>query len=399
MRLLWIKYGELLPLDTGGKLRSFHLLRHLGHEVDLTLLSYVPRGTRAGYEAELAAALPGSRVLRVDGVGGAAPGAVWSALTRDLPLTVSRFTSAAVRETVAREVAAGAFDLVLCDFLAPTDCLPAALPVPTVLFEHNVEARLWARRAETVGGLRRWLYRREHRTLERYEREMLRRFDLTLAVSAADRDTFLAMEPSARVEVLETGVDVAEFAPDGVTPRADNLVVFVGSMDWQPNLDGVLWFAAEIWPRVTAAVPGARFRIVGRRPPAAVQALAGPTIEIAGDVPSVVPHFHEATLTVVPLRSGGGTRLKIYEGMAAGAPTVSTTVGAEGLPLDDGDDILLADTPEAMADAIIRLLRDPAEARRIADTALATVARRDWSMVARDLAVHLRTLPSSRRSA
>jgi glycosyltransferase involved in cell wall biosynthesis len=152
-------------------------------------------------------------------------------------------------------------------------------------------------------------------------------------------------------------------------------------MDWQPNIDGVEFFCSEIWPLVLQKVPQARFRIVGRDPHPRVKKLASDTVEVTGTVPSIVDHLSEASAIVVPLRIGGGTRIKIYEGMAMGKATVSTTVGAEGLDVQHARDILLEDSPSRFAEAIVTLLQDEDVRRRIETGAIATARKYDWSVI------------------
>jgi glycosyltransferase involved in cell wall biosynthesis len=163
---------------------------------------------------------------------------------------------------------------------------------------------------------------------------------------------------------------------------AGALVVFTGSMDWEANIDGVEYFCKEIWPLVLVRVAGARFRIVGRDPHARVQKLASESVEVTGTVPSIVEHLRAAAVFVVPLRIGGGTRIKIYEGMAMGKATVSTRVGAEGLDVQHGRDIVLEDTPAAFADAIVTFLENEQVRRRYEAAAASTARKYDWSVIA-----------------
>ncbi len=396
MKLLWVKYGELLPPDTGGKLRSYHLLRALRNHVDLRLISYVRPGGTPGYTTALRGEFPGARVVEVEGAVAGTLSAIWQSTVHQLPLTVSRFTSARLRSLLQHEMEHDRPDLLLCDFLMPTASVPVNLPIPAVLFQHNVESSLWRRKADSATGAKALLYRWEHRALERYESAVLGRFDAVLSVSHADTAQFEAMSPGVRSPVVETGVDVAAFAPPADNQRSANDVVFVGSMDWQPNIQGVQWFVKEIWPAILAACPAAVFHVVGRRPPASIRRLEGPSIRISGDVASVAPHLNRAAVSVVPLLAGGGTRLKIYEAMAAGAPVVSTTVGAEGLDIVAGKDIILADDPAAFSRAVIQLLQSPELAQTIAASATETVGQVDWSSVAARLVGVLEELGARR---
>jgi glycosyltransferase involved in cell wall biosynthesis len=252
-----------------------------------------------------------------------------------------------------------------------------------VLFQHNVESALWRRQAQYEQNVaKRALFWIEATKMDRYERATIKRFQSVIAVSEHDRALMLAMVPDAEVTVVPTGVDLDHFRRPSMAAPFHPVVLFLGSMDWPANIDGVEFFCAEVWPRVVAAVPNARFQVVGRKPPQRIQRLASDSVEIVGGVDSVLPHLHGATVFVVPLRIGGGTRLKIYEAMAAGLPIVSTTVGAEGLDVSDGQDVLLADDPARFGDAVIELLRDEERRTSIADAALATAQRFDWSAIA-----------------
>ena len=162
-------------------------------------------------------------------------------------------------------------------------------------------------------------------------------------------------------------------------------------MDWEANIDGVEYFCKEVWPQVLAQVPQAKFQIVGRRPHARVKNLASSNVEVTGTVLSIVEYLQKASVFIVPLRIGGGTRIKIYEGMAVGKATVSTTVGAEGLDVTHGKDILLADNPKAFAEAIVLLLQDEAARRRYEAAAAATAQKYDWPVITRQFVEVLQT--------
>jgi glycosyltransferase involved in cell wall biosynthesis len=248
--------------------------------------------------------------------------------------------------------------------------------------------------------------------MRQFEGAALARFDLVLAVSDADRATFARLYPGclrAPVHVVRTGVDTAFFTPRPGAERPAHLV-FTGSMDWLPNEDGMLFFANDNLPRLRQLVPGATLSIVGRAPTPAVQRLAEREgIEVTGRVDDVRPHVAAADVYVVPLRIGGGTRLKIFEAMAMGKAIVSTTVGAEGLPVTPRRDISIADTPDAFATAAAQLIRDSDARRVMEDEARRLVVERyDWSSVAGDLeralqdvtaAPHARPRPSASQVA
>jgi len=308
-------------------------------------------------------------------------------LVDPLPYAVGKYRSGAYRRRLRQLLAEESFDLVVCDFLFPAVNLPETLPCPAVIFTHNVESEIWRRHASTQSGvIAKVLYGAQHRRMHQYEARTLRRFDAVLAVSDADRETFTRLYPDAirgLVHIVPTGVDTDFFKPSGSPPRATQLV-FTGSMDWLPNEDAMRYFCRSILPLVRAEEPEVRLSIVGRAPTPAVQSLAAESgVEVTGRVDDVRPFMDQAAVYIVPLRIGGGTRLKIFEAMAMGKAVVSTTVGAEGLPVVNGEHLLLADEPRSFARAIVRLIRDQDQRERLGDAARRLVlARYDWSAVA-----------------
>jgi len=288
-----------------------------------------------------------------------------------------------VQKILGRWIPERRFDVAVCDFLHSTLNFPKTLETPTALFQHNVETLLWKRRVEFE---RTWIDRivakYELAKMVRYEPQQARRFHHVIAVSERDRQTMSGMVDPSNISVVPTGVDLSKYQYDPeLRPRAP-LVVFIGSMDWQPNIDGVEFFCQQIWPRVVAEVPEAHFRVVGRNPHPRVQKLRSESVEVTGTVPSVIDHLREAAVIVVPLRIGGGTRIKIYEGMAMGKATVATTVGAEGLDVKNGRDILLEDDPSDFAKGIVALLKDEEMRRRYENAAATTARKYDWSVIA-----------------
>ena len=387
MKILWVKPGKLLPLDSGGQLRTYNILRCLAAEHELTYLSYYGGLRDEAYEKEILQHLPGTVTLHT-----AAPDT--TAMERYLdyvrrfprraPYPVTKFTDARVLELVTKWFAEQRFDVAVCDFLASSLNFPEDLSTPTALFQHNVETVLWQRKAEVeVEWLERVISKIEYRKMKRFEPEQVRRFHHVIAVSDVDRNGMRSMVPESHISVVPTGVDLKKFQYDANHRPAGSEVVFTGSMDWEANIDGVEFFCKEVWPQVLAQVPSARFLIVGRRPNQRVKDLASDTVEVTGTVPAIEEYLRRASVFVVPLRIGGGTRIKIYEGMAVGKATVSTTIGAEGLDVTHGKDIILADDPKAFADAITLLLQDEVTRRRYEAAAAATAKKYDWPVITR----------------
>jgi glycosyltransferase involved in cell wall biosynthesis len=396
MRILWVKAGKILPVDTGGKIRSYNILSHLERTHAVTYLSYYSGRRDTSYETALRERFPGARPIHIP-ASETRLSQYWDYLCRLLsspfPYAVTNFTHREVQHELAQWLGGNRFDVAVCDFLAASLNFPERMAVPCVLFQHNVESVLWRRRAETeTAPWRKIPYGLEARKMSRYETRAIGRFHHVIAVSGRDRDEMLKMDPRCQITVVPTGVDTSQYR---VTPSAaadPPRVVFTGSMDWEPNIDGVEYFCQQIWPSILADFPQARFQIVGRDPHPRVRRLKTPSVEITGNVPSIIDYLRPATVVAVPLRIGGGTRLKIFEAMAMGKAVVSTSIGAEGLDVNDGRDLIIADTAELFAAGIKRLLRDSALRRNLEQAAASTAARYDWSKIASTFAEVLEKL-------
>ncbi len=366
-------------------MRSFQILQELSRRHDVELLTSHAPGEDP---EELRRQLPHCR--RIESFPFAAPKrgspAFAAALLRSwlspLPVDLWRWRVPALRRALERRLAAGSLDLCLADFLTGAVNLPARTTVPIVLFEHNVEHVIWRRLARVQRGWRRGLLEVEWRKVRRFERQACGRARLTLSVSPLDA-AVLERLAKAPVRAIPTGVDVSYFRPNGAGSHAE--LVFTGSMDWYPNEDAVLHFVAAILPRIRAELPAVTLTVVGRNPSRAVREAAGLGVHVTGTVPDVRPFLGRAALSVVPLRVGGGTRIKIFEALAMEKAVVSTGVGAEGLPLTPGQHFVQADSPDDFARAVLALLRDPARRRSLGDAGRRLVEERfAWPRVARE---------------
>jgi sugar transferase (PEP-CTERM/EpsH1 system associated) len=400
MKILWLNANLLLPLDKGGKLRTWHVMRHLAVRHDITYLSFCdpdqPREDHLGM-SEVCAHL--HTIPRRDPAKGTS-----RYLVDRVPYGVAKYRSEPFGSALRRILQERRFDAVVCDFLVPIVNLPERLPCPAILFTHNVESEIWRRHAENAGNpLSRLLLAQQWKRMLRFERDALARFDLALAVSDADRVTFDRLYPGALrtpAHVVQTGVDTTYFAPSNAPERRAHMV-FTGSMDWLPNEDGMQYFVRDILPRIRQAEPDATLSIIGRAPTPSVRRLAeGQGIEVTGRVDDVRPHIAAGAVYVVPLRIGGGTRLKIFEAMGMGKAVVSTTVGAEGLPVTPGENIVIADEPVRFAQSVVHMIRDVDARRRIeAEARRMVVQRYDWSAVAQDFEEALRRVVSGAGTA
>jgi sugar transferase (PEP-CTERM/EpsH1 system associated) len=388
MRLLWVKTELLHPVDKGGRIRTYEMLKHLRREHEITYLTLVsPADAPEAFERA------GEYCERLVKVAWREPKKFTAGFYRDLmlnlasplPYAVEKYRVAEMRREIAREVEEHSYDVAVCDFLAPSVNFPDAREQAAVLFQHNVESMIWRRHYETQSSsIKRAFFYGQWQKMYGYERAACRRFDAVVAVSENDRDYMRDEFGLKEVYDVPTGVDTDYFRPAGVS-REPFEVVFTGSMDWMPNEDAVLHFAESIFPLVVRSVPEARLTVVGRNPGPALLDLArrDPRITVTGRVEDIRPYVERAAACVVPIRIGGGTRLKIYEAMAMEKPVISTTVGAEGLPVRDGEDLLIADEPGEFARAVVSVLTDAAEAERLGRRARAVVCERfGWGQAA-----------------
>jgi polysaccharide biosynthesis protein PslH len=303
------------------------------------------------------------------------------------------FTLPELQQSLDRILRARRFDVVNLEFpylghynlrQAPPGKKPPALVVDSHEIAHDL-ARQFARAGGNVG--RRVYAGANWRKLRREELGTYRDADGVYLCSAADERRLLNEAPGIRTAVVPNAADVDYYQPRATDPPADGrTVVYFGLLSTIPNIDGVTHFVQDIWPRIAEARPDARFKIIGGRPPPSLLALAGSRVELTGFVPDLRPHLAGAAAVVVPLRLGGGTRLKIVEAMAMGKPIVSTKLGVEGIEAAPGRDILVEDQPAALADAVLRLLAEPDLAARIGRSARRlAVERYGWSEAARTL--------------
>jgi polysaccharide biosynthesis protein PslH len=378
MNILWVKAGGFLPLDSGGKIRSYNIVRQLANSHAITVFTFYAATDSDSNPAlqdlvHRAICLP----MQIGSTRAASAFRYAPRFFSGRPFAFLRYcrpaVSAALREVALSET----FDVILCDFLLACGVIPWDLPTPKVLFTHNVEARIWQRHYETTGGLF-WkiVFWREWRATLSAERTFLRRADHVLTVSDADRDYFADIVDSGRITSIPTGVDTNFFAP-AKGPQLPNSLVFTGSMDWMPNEDGMRFFLEKILPLILLKVPGARLTIVGKNPSSKLKRIIRqhPSVTLTGRVEDVRPYLAEAEVCIVPLRVGSGTRLKIFEAMAMGKAVVTTTLGAEGLPVTHDRNILIADSPEIFAATVVSLMTDALLRKRLEDAARTLVER------------------------
>jgi glycosyltransferase involved in cell wall biosynthesis len=386
MRVLWAKTDFLHPTTRGGQIRTLEMLRCLNrrHEVHYVCLddSVSDEGRQRSHEY-CAEAYAVHHVAPPRGSMRFRAQAAWGLASR-LPVAVARYRSSGMKRRIRELLAAREFDALVCDFLFPAQNIPDISQA--VLFQHNVEAAIWRRHAALANGrAARWYLSSQARRMETYERGVCRAAGHVVAVSETDEQQMRERYGVQRITHVPTGVNLDYFKPPAEIERKADLV-FVGSMDWMPNIDAVLFFAEQILPRIRERLPQCKVAIVGRKPDRLVEQLAkrDSNLIVTGTVPDVRPWLWGSLVSVVPLRIGGGTRLKIFEAMAARVPVVSTTVGAEGLPITPGSHVALEDDPARFAAACVELIEQEPRRRQLAGAAWELVSTQfSWEAITR----------------
>ncbi|MGD0775736.1 MAG: glycosyltransferase [Candidatus Solibacter sp.] len=411
MKTLWVNSNFMHPTTKGGQIRTLEMLRHLHrwHEIHYVAIENPaqPEGPARAREYSYK-----SYPFPYQVPSKTSP-AFYAELLRGLfsptPVAVERFHPPGMRAFLEDLIRRERFHCAVVDHLAPTSYFPD-LP-HAVFFQHNVETVIWRRHVEHAANpLRRAYFKLQADRMYRYERRVSQAAGHIVAVSRTDAEEMRRLFDVTRVTEIPTGVNIDYFLPSrtaGVPsgsacqggqggqggtgasacqPALTADLVFVGSMDWLPNVDGVLYFVREILPLIRRHRPATTLAIVGRTPPPKILQLAAEDsgIQVTGTVPDIRPYLWNSAVSIVPLRIGGGTRLKIYEAMAAQIPVVSTTIGAEGLSVNPPQDIRIADTPDRFAAHCLELLGDPEIRARLSRSAWQMVnANFSWEHVAR----------------
>ena len=401
MKILLVSPWLPWPPFGGGLIRILETLHFLSRHHRITLVAPVRRGETVGTDSplwdvceriETASLAPGAkgelgRILRGTCQGLSSMEAVY--WHPDLARHIRDLTRAED------------FDIVQIEFSYMAHYRQAVSPTShakTVLSMHNVESIRFARELQFAPwGKRRVGLLWDHYLFRLWEQKAIRSFDGILATSNMERDWIQAQAPEAAVSLMPNGVNVSHFQNMPASAKTRS-IVFTGLMNYPPNVDAVMWFCHDVWPTLRQHIPDLQFNIVGRSPQPKVVALGRqPGVHVTGEVPDTRPYVTEALALVVPLRSGGGTRLKILEAMAMGCPVISTRLGAEGLDVVNGESILLADRPDELVQQVQLLLQDATLACRIGQAGQRLVAKQyDWQVCLRGVEQLYDTLIGSR---
>lgn len=369
------------PPTDGGRIVVYESLKRLaerGHNV--TLLCFSPN------ESQDVAAL--EQFCRVELVAHDTSTRWFRALMHlfsPVPYNISKYHAEEMSERIHQFLAQEDYDLVHLEHLHMAFYASTAREhhVPVVLRQQNVESQITERLALGSSKLQRLYAHVQSGRMKRYEASACEQADLCLAITAADARSLLQLNPRIRTAVVPAGVDLQYFAPVQDVSEEPFTIVSVAALDWLPNVDSVLWFCDRIFPRVRQELPQARLLVVGKNPPASVRALARrENVVVTGFVEDIRQYIAQGSVVVVPMRMGGGIRVRILQAMAMGKPVVSTSLGAEGIDVTDREDILLADGEADFAQATVQLLREPALRRHIGANAHQLVERRySWDTV------------------
>lgn len=396
-RILMLTPQLPYPPHQGTSLRNYHIIQGLARRNEVHLLSLVETNQMAAPSTigPLLALCASVRTVPVPARTGWQR--FWRLLTDSRPDMAHRLQSAPFDVTLRQFLTADPFDVVQVEGIELGRAIPLIRqlsPQSKVVFDdHNAEAALQHRAFRTdLGEPRRWPVAAysfiQTRRLRRFEAKVCRAADAVIAVSEADAQKLRELVQGLAVTVIPNAIDVGEYAPppagekalETKGPRFD--VVFSGKMDYRPNVDAVLWFGREIWPEILAARPGTTWAIVGQKPHARLDRLRElEGVTVTGRVPEIHPYLAGASVYVLPFRMGSGTRLKLIEAMAAGKALVSTPLGAEGFPVSDSEQLLLAENPGRFAAAVVGLLADPARREELGAAARRFAARYDWRKV------------------
>ncbi len=395
MRILVLDEEFPWPLNTGKRIRTYNLIRELSKYHQITYLAYAePECAAEKHFAEI-----GLNPIAVPLLDRAARGPIfyWRLgmnLFSEYPFIVTSHQTRRYQHAFEKLLAGSSFDLVICEWTPYALYVKDILGPKKVIVAHNIESAIWRRYEENeTNPAKRWYISKQRQKVEAFERVCFGWVDGATAVSTLEAKTIADLGVRYPVDVIDNGVDVEYFAP---RPKSDCSIslVFTGSMDWRPNQDAARYFVSEVWPLILERYPDASVLWVGRDPsPDILDLQKTRGVVITGTVDDVRPYIGNATVYIVPLRIGGGSRLKILEAMAMKKAIVSTTVGAEGLRVTDGQHLLLADTPSEFADAIQRCINDPALCARLGEQGRLLVEEHyRWEQLGKRFSVYLESV-------
>lgn len=380
MKLIAVTCDLPYPLDTGSKIRNFHLLQEIAREHSIRLISLARREPSADAVAALSKFCSSVQVIPNHRSNFRKAADLVRSFVTGTPYIVLANTNRALSEAVAKTLDAESVDVLYVSELYGAHNLAPLKTTPPLIFDaHNCEATILAQTAQTASNpFARIYYRLQAKWIGRFERDFAASASAVFAVSERERSYFAGF--ANRVALVPNGVPSVEA---GNRIEARKSVLFTGTLAYPPNRDALEYFLQEIWPLVAQRLPNLQFIVIGRDPPQQLLEYSSASVVFLPDVDNIQPYFASAAVLAVPLRSGAGTRLKVLQAFANGLPVVSTTIGAEGIEAVDGKEILLRDDPVSFADAIVASVTDRPLAQLLADNARNRITERYlWSRIA-----------------
>lgn len=388
MNILFLSPRMPLPADTGGKIRTFNILKQIAKANHVTLLcfsfeasdqDFIPEFNKLGIQVTLVPIAESSIFQKITGV-----------LFKPIPFSIGKYHTPLMRRAIAKILKTQKFDAVHVDHLHMahyTDCFNN---IPCMLDEHNVEYKILERCSKVEAGfIKKMLYQQQAAKMKAFESRKIKDFKGVFACSLDDQKILKNISSgNTPLHVIANGVDTEYFTSPDLKDAAQDALVFTGSMDWLPNDDAITYFCNKILPLIWQKKQGVKFYVVGKNPSKLVKDFSqhDPRVIVTGRVEDVRPYIQRSKIFIVPLRIGGGTRLKILEAMAMGKAVVSTSIGAEGIECRDGKNILLGDTPEAFAVKVLLLLNDEQKSKDIGQQARQFVCDHyDWNLIGQKL--------------
>ncbi|WP_343519227.1 TIGR03087 family PEP-CTERM/XrtA system glycosyltransferase [Sphingomonas sp.] len=362
--ILFLAHRVPFPPDRGDKIRAYNILSYLSRRKRVHLIAFADDPADLKRKGGLSK-ITGNRQIVWRGKGQATAGA--QALIQRRPFSLTAFDNPELREAVETMLARHSIDTIYVFSSQMAQYLPHKPRQRVVMDFVDMDSAKFASYGKTTRGFTGWMLRREARMLAQYEKAVAAKADASLFVSEAEAELFRDRTRAQRVHAVENGIDTATFDPDAPFRRLEAvapLIVFTGQMDYRPNIEGVTWFAESVFPHIRVRHPDAQFAIVGRKPDAAVQALAKiPGVTVTGEVPDVRPWVAAASVVVAPLKLARGVQNKVLEAMAMARPVVASAAAATGI--DHGGAIEVGDGVGGMADAVNALLDEPVRAAEL----------------------------------
>lgn len=390
MKILFLISQLPYPTDTGAKIRSFNLIKNLSLKHEICLIAYGSQNEKEKIEALKQHCV---KLILVDKPSQRMYLKAILNLFIRAPFNIHKYYSRRMQDKVEELISSGEFDILHCDSLQMSlNVIKLNKRLPMLLTEHNIESQILKRAAENEKNpIKKFYFYIQYMKLQSYEAFACKRFNRVVAVSKNDKEFLSKFIPYEQISIVSNGVDTCFFSPEVSECRDRDLkkrLVFTGSMDWLPNDDAMLYFIKHIYPLIKRKISDIEFVIVGRNPSGQLLSAVknDNSIRILGKVEDMRPFIAQADIFVVPLRIGGGTRLKILEAMAMGKPVISTTIGAEGLEVESEKNIVLADKPEDFANKVVKLFNDYQFKNSIATAGRKLVEEKyDWDMITGEL--------------